>query len=136
MSRIIIVISNCMNHYRGCLLAAFVFLSPLFLRAQKLDSMMNIYANNFPQEKVHIQFDKKIYNPGETIWFKAYIFSGADPSLYSKNFYAELSDPSGNILQRKVYPISESSAAGNFDLPKVVSSRHLHFRAYTTWMTN
>src|ERR1700741_1752730 len=80
--------------------------------AQKLDSMLNIYANNFPQEKIHIQFDKKIYAPGETIWFKAYIFSGADPSLYSKNFYAELSDASGAILQRKVYPVSESSTAG------------------------
>ncbi|HXB91950.1 MAG TPA: hypothetical protein VNU72_06665, partial [Puia sp.] len=125
-----------MNHYRACLVAVFVSLSPLLLRAQKLDSMMNIYANNFPQEKIHVQFDKKIYNPGETIWFKAYIFSGADPSLFSKNFYAELSDPAGNIIQRKVYPVSESSAAGNFDLPKTLTSRHLHFRAYTTWMTN
>ena len=125
-----------MFHYRGCFLVALAFVFPLFLSAQKLDSMMNIYANNFPQEKIHIQFDKKLYNPGETVWFKAYIFSGADPSLFSKNFYAELSDPAGNIVQRKVYPIAESSAAGSFDLPKAVKSRHLHFRAYTTWMTN
>jgi hypothetical protein len=98
--------------------------------------MMNIYANDFPQEKVYVHFDKKIYNPGETIWFKAYLFSGADPSLFSKNFYAELADPEGNILQRKIYPVSESTTAGNFDLPKTVKNRHLHFRAYTTWMTN
>src|SRR5258708_39384565 len=109
-----------MSHYRGCFLIGMVFLFPLFLSAQKLDSMMNVYANNFPQEKVHIQFDKKLYNPGETIWFKAYMFTGADPSLFSKNFYAELSDPEGNILQRKVYPVSESSAAGNFGLPQIV----------------
>jgi len=37
---------------------------------------------------------------------------------------------------RKVYPVTESSTAGSFDLPKVISSRHLHLRAYTTWMTN
>ena len=73
---------------------------------------MNIYANNFPQEKIHIHFDKKVYNAGETIWFKAYIFTGADPSISSKNFYAELSDPDGNILQRKVYPVLESTTAG------------------------
>ena len=136
MRRIITVISNSMSPFRGCFLVALAFLFPLFLCAQKLDSMMNVYANNFPQEKIHIQFDKKLYNPGETIWFKAYIFTGADPSLFSKNFYAELSDPEGNILFRKAYPISESSTAGNFDLPKVVKGRHLHFRAYTTWMTN
>src|SRR5579872_5879023 len=109
---------------------------PIFLSAQKLDSMLNIYANNYPQEKVYLQLDKKIYRPGETVWFKAYVFSGADPSLMSRNFYAELSDPSGTILQRKVYPVTESSTAGSFDLPKVISSRHLHLRAYTTWMTN
>ena len=108
----------------------------MFLSAQKLDSMMNIYANNYPQEKIHVHFDKKLYSPGETIWFKAYIFSGADPSIFSKNFYAELSDASGAIVQRKVYPISESSTAGNFDLPKNLKAAHLHFRAYTTWMTN
>src|SRR6202012_5121528 len=67
---------------------------------------------------------------------KGYLFTGADPSLLSKNFYAELSDPSGAIIQRKVYPISESSTAGNFDIPAKTTARHLHFRAYTTWMTN
>jgi hypothetical protein len=108
----------------------------LSLSAQKLDSMMNIYANNYPQEKVYVQFDKSLYSPGETVWFKAYIFTGADPSIQSRNFYAELSDGSGNIVSRKVYPVSESSAAGNFDLPAKMTLRHLHFRAYTTWMSN
>jgi hypothetical protein len=125
-----------MNKHRCFLPILLSLFFPVFLSAQKLDSMMNIYANNYPQEKVHVHFDKKIYSPGETIWFKAYIFSGADPSVFSKNFYAELSDASGAIVQRKVYPISESSTAGNFDLPKNLKAAHLHFRAYTTWMTN
>ena len=114
--------------------------TPFLTRAQKADSVLTstlgVYADNYPQEKVYVQFDKKIYNPGETIWFKAYIFTGADPSLTSHNFYAELSDPTGAIVQRKVYPIGESSTAGNFDLPKDVKFRHLHFRAYTGWMSN
>ncbi|HMI59827.1 MAG TPA: hypothetical protein VK518_02935, partial [Puia sp.] len=125
-----------MNKPRCFLPILLSLLFPMFLSAQKLDSMMNIYANNYPQEKIHVHFDKKLYSPGETIWFKAYIFSGADPSIFSKNFYAELSDASGAIVQRKVYPISESSTAGNFDLPKNLKAAHLHFRAYTTWMTN
>src|SRR5579864_3015042 len=112
-----------------CLLLILVLWSPVLLRAQKLDSMMNVYANNYPQEKIYVQFDKNLYHAGETIWFKGYVFTGADPSLVSKNFYAELSDPSGNILQRKVYPISESSTAGDFDLPAKLTAKHLHFRA-------
>ncbi|HXB33866.1 MAG TPA: hypothetical protein VNV35_10605 [Puia sp.] len=123
-----------MNKYRFFL--AVICFFPHFLRAQKIDSMLNIYANNYPQEKMYLQLDKKLYRAGETVWFKAYIFTGADPSLLSRNFYAELCDPTGTILERKVYPVSESSTAGSFSLPKVITSRHLHLRAYTTWMTN
>src|SRR5258708_3611542 len=125
-----------MKKIRCGLPVALSLLFPVLLHAQKLDSMLNIYAERYPQEKVYVHFDKNLYHSGEAIWFKAYIFSGADPSLFSKNFYAELSDPSGAIIQRKVYPISESSTAGNFDLPKDVKARHLHFRGYTTWMSN
>ncbi|MBN9385179.1 MAG: hypothetical protein J0H74_30765 [Chitinophagaceae bacterium] len=126
-----------MSHYRnGALLIALIFILPLSSFSQALDSVMNIYANNFPQEKVYVHFDKKIYNPGETVWFKAYIFTGADPSLFSKNFYTELSDADGAIIERKVFPVLEATSAGNYDLPKTLKSRHLHFRAYTTWMTN
>jgi hypothetical protein len=104
--------------------------------AQKIDSMMKVYADNYPQEKLYLQFDKNVYNPGETIWFKAYLFSGTDPSLISKNFYAELSDGDGNILQRRASPIFESSTSGNFDIPVTSLATHLHIRAYTDWMLN
>src|ERR1700681_1797681 len=86
----------------------------LFSRAQKIDSMMNIYAEKFPQEKLYLQFDKKAYNPGERIWYKAYLFTGFDPSPYSKNLYTELYDAYGNLILRNTAPIIESTAVGNF----------------------
>ncbi|HTQ27635.1 MAG TPA: hypothetical protein VMI35_05885 [Puia sp.] len=125
-----------MNKMRYCLFILFVLLLPGVPYAQKIDSMMNVYADRYPQEKLYVQFDKNVYNPGETIWFKAYLFTGADPSTISKNFYAELSDGSGNLLQRKISPLLESSAAGNFDIPAGIKTSHLHVRAYTTWMLN
>jgi hypothetical protein len=121
------------KYFVGFILTVFV---PFFLKAQKIDSMMNVYAENFPQEKIHVHFDKNVYNAGETVWFKAYVFAGAFPSSISKNFYAELSDADGNVLQRKVAPLLESTAAGNFDLPNNIVGKHLHFRAYTAWMQN
>ncbi len=105
--------------------------------AQKIDSMINVYGESYPQEKVHVHFDKSVYNPGETIWFKAYLFSGFMPSAISKNFYAELIDPAtGKMLQRKTLPIFESSSASNFDLPLTLNLPEVVFRAYTTWMMN
>jgi hypothetical protein len=118
----------------------FVFLcSALFISsmvsAQGIDSMMGVYANQYPQQKLYVHFDKSMYRAGESVWFKAYIFSGFEPSDFSRNFFAELVDKDGNVVQRKVYPIVEASAAGNFDLPGDQIS-NLSFRAYTTWMLN
>lgn len=122
-------------------LLLFVYL-PLILifcpgtKAQKVDSMMNVYAEQFPQQKVYVQFDKGLYLPGETIYFKAYLFESFQPATTSKNFFAELVDADGNIIQRKVYPIVEASAAGSFDIPdKTIASQYV-FRGYTTWMLN
>ncbi len=125
-----------MKKYRATFIPVFVFLFPVLLHAQKLDSMMSVYADSYPQEKVHVHFDKSVYNPGETMWFKAYIFSGAFPSLVSRNFYTELSDADGNIVQRKIAPVFESTAYGSFDIPANIKSSRLHFRAYTVWMMN
>ncbi len=118
----------------------FLLTLPLFVfaytsQAQEIDSMMNIYASNYPQQKVYVHFDKSIYRAGETVWFKAYIFSGFEPSLISRNFFAELIDKDGTVIQRKVYPVVESSAAGDFEIPPT-QDENLTFRAYTTWMLN
>ncbi len=40
---------------------------------QAIDSMINVYADQFPKEKIHVHFDKTIYNKEETIWYKIYI---------------------------------------------------------------
>jgi hypothetical protein len=98
--------------------------------------MMNIYSEKFPQEKIYMQFDKKAYNPGDRIWYKAYLFTGFDPSPYSKNFYAELYDAYGNLILRNTEPIIESTAIGNFDLPSSFEGTRIHIRAYTSWMLN
>ena len=37
---------------------------------QAIDSMINVYAEQSPKEKIHVHFDKTIYNKEETIWFK------------------------------------------------------------------
>ena len=103
--------------------------------AQGIDSIMGVYANQYPQQKVYVHFDKSVYRPGETIWFKAYLFAGFEPSGFSKSLFAELIDKNGAVLQRKVYPIVEASAAGNFDLSPT-QNNNVYFRAYTSWMLN
>lgn len=102
---------------------------------QLFDSLLNISANNYPQEKIHIHFDKTLYNPGETVWFKAYLTTRSNPSQKSNTVYAELLDGDGKMLQRKIMPVINSGASSFFELDTVYHSR-LFVRAYTSWMLN
>jgi len=105
--------------------------------AQKhFDSVLNELDTKYPQEKLYLHFDRALYNPGETIWFKAYLFSGAYPSQLSKTIYAELLDEQGKLLQRKSAPVALSGSAAAFDLPANLTSPVVYVRAYTRWMLN
>src|SRR2546423_11586982 len=102
--------------YRLTFLTLLVFVN-VKVFAQRIDSMMNLYRDNFPQEKIYVHFDKSYYNPGETIWFKGYIMSGINLSGISKNFYTELINERGIVLQRIVAPILDGSASSGFTIP-------------------
>lgn len=102
----------------------------------QIDSLLNVMDKEYPQEKIYIHYDRPYYNTGETIWFKAYLFSANLPSFISKTMYAELIDEKGEVLERKTLPIFSASASGDFALPDTLRSSLLYVRAYTPWMLN
>ena len=106
------------------------------LSAQTIENSINLYGTDFPQEKIHIHFDKESYLPGETIWFKAYLFEENLPSERSTNFYAALYDENGKMVQQHISPVFNSSTDGYFIVPDSLQSAQLICRAYTTWMLN
>lgn len=118
-----------------------VALLPMVLFAQQPDKAtvqnnLETLANSFPQEKVYMQFDKPVYSPGETIWYKAYLMTGIDISIISTNFYVDYTDRDGNVLAHTVIPVENSSAKGSFDIPATYAGTLIHIRAYTKWMLN
>lgn len=104
--------------------------------AQNFDSLLTLQRTADPQEKVYVHFDKAYYNPGETIWFKAYLFSGGEPSIASKNFYAELVDESGNVISQKTAPVYFAGATGSFDVDSAFKKSLVYFRGYTVSVLN
>ena len=118
------------------LLVVFFLLFVLEGFAQQLDSMMMEYELTAPIEKVHLHFDKNIYNKDETIFFKGYIRTGNDPSQLSKNLYVEWYDTTGKLIKQTVSPVFQSSAKGSFELPTGFTGNFVHVKAYTTWMLN
>ena len=122
---------------KGIIFSLLILISGLLsvVRAQ-YDSVLNILDTRYPQEKLYLHFDRPYYNPGETIWFKSYIFAANLPSLISKTVYADLVDEKGTIIERKIAPVVMSSAAAAFDLPTNLTSSTVYIRAYTDWMLN
>jgi hypothetical protein len=122
------------NSFKICLFVLAVSLS-FNSSAQRADSLLNKLNTDYQQEKLYFQFDRSVYNPGETIWFKAYLFAGNFPSLISKTLYTELINEKGIVLQRRILPVIGSSAAGSLEIPSDITGT-VYVRAYTKWMLN
>ena len=116
----------------------FFFLLLLFSKAQTqtLDSVLNIYVEQYPHEKIHVHFDRTIYNTGETIFFKLYLLTGIEWSNLSKNVYVDFYDDNGKFLKETVAPLFQSSSKGSFDIPQDFNGDFIHVKAYTRWMLN
>lgn len=104
--------------------------------AQQTDLADSVASNAFKREKIYIHFDKNAYFPGDTVWFKAYLFADSRRSVLSKNFYFELLSSKGNILDRFTAPIFESSSSGFVTLPLNTTSTIFYCRAYTVAILN
>jgi hypothetical protein len=103
---------------------------------QIYDSLLNELNTRYPQEKMYLQLDKSYYNPGETLWFKAYIIAGNALQPISNTVYAELINEKGQIINRKTMPVVQAGAASYFELPDSSQHSKLYIRAYTSWMLN
>ncbi|NNV54600.1 hypothetical protein [Limnovirga soli] len=126
-----------MQKFLFVLIALLPFLAQAqVLDQQKVKTNIDQNGNYFPQERVYMQFDKPAYAPGETIWYKAYLMMGTEPSFISTNYYVDITDPNGNVLKHYIMPIVEASAKGSFDIPTTYTGKTVHVHGYTRWMMN
>lgn len=105
-------------------------------QAQVYDSLLNIYEEQYPHEKIHMHFDRNIYNVGESMYFKLYILTGVEWTSVSKNVYVVFYDNNGKFLKETVAPLFQSSSKGSFNIPQDYSGDFIHIKAYTRWMLN
>ncbi|MFX6830796.1 hypothetical protein ABTH65_19140, partial [Acinetobacter baumannii] len=84
-----------------------------------------VYAERAPREKIHVHFDRDIYNPEETIFYKVYLLSGNQLSELSKNMYVEWYDTTGTLIKQTIAPLFLSAATGSFEIPKGYKGNYL-----------
>lgn len=127
----IFVLGICMVLVLGAL--SFISEDPL---GERILQALHQFHQQYPQEKVYLQFDKDYYAAGETIWFKAYVTLNRIPTPLSTNLYVELINARGEILKRDILPIEHGGAAGDFELSDQTPPGTYRIRAYTAWMLN
>jgi len=116
-------------------LFASILLSPR-LNAQNIDSAISQYYHQANFEKAYVQFDNSRYAAGQPIFYKAYLLSGFEPSLISKNFYIDWYDDQGKLMSSTISPISYAYSSGNYQLPNNYQGKFVQAIAYTKWMRN
>ncbi|MBI4945530.1 MAG: carboxypeptidase-like regulatory domain-containing protein [Bacteroidetes bacterium] len=91
-----------------------------------------------PEERVYLQFDKSFYNPGETIWFSAYLRNGQNfkPSGQSDILNVEFINPKGSVEKTIRLIARNGKVAGDFTLDEEAPGGLYKVRAYTNWMKN
>jgi hypothetical protein len=105
----------------------------------KIVSIYDSIRQNMPREKLYVHFDKSIYAPKDTIWFKSYLVD-ASLNKYSKLsglVYFDVFDSNGAMIQSLALPTNMGIAWGGIALnPDIYKTGTYTFRAYTNWMQN
>jgi hypothetical protein len=93
-------------------------------------------SSKYPQERIYIDFDKAEYLAGETMHFRAYVFSKLQLSRISTNLYFELLDKNRKVIYKSQQPLYSGVSEGSYTIPKTTNEDVYYFRSYTSWMLN
>lgn len=94
--------------------------------------------SDFKKEKTYIQTNHVFYKPGEEMFFKIYIVQAESqlPADQSKVVNFELVDPSGTVVKKDKYAITNGHAEGYYYFGNEMKGGIYKMRAYTDWMKN
>lgn len=104
----------------------------------QLAARLGQYREAARPEKLYLHLDRTLFQPGETLWFNAYLRNAGNlqPSVASDLLYVELVSPQQVVLLKKTLLAENGAAAGEFDLENTWPGGLYKIKAYTNWMRN
>src|SRR5687767_3693452 len=96
------------------------------------------YTEKLPEDRIYVQFDKPFYEPGETIWFSAFVRDGKNMKQSSKSdiVHVEFISPKGTT-EKTINLIAKNGVAqGDFSLSADALGGIYKVKAYTNWQKN
>ena len=90
-----------------------------------------------PYEQIYLQTDQpEYYIAGETVWFKAYLYSPFINTHYSTTLYTEILDEELNPVVSGKFLVDGGISIGQLKLPVNLPQGPYLLRAYTAWSLN
>lgn len=107
-----------------------------FIRSIK--NKLSVFQEKRPQDRLYLNLDKPMYEPGDNIWFSAFIRDAATMKASTKSdiVHIELLNPKGTVEKTINIIAKNGVAAGDFSLDEEALGGIYKIRAYTNWMKN
>ncbi|MEW6469013.1 MAG: MG2 domain-containing protein [Bacteroidota bacterium] len=105
---------------------------------KSLKKKLNNYTEKLPEDRVYLQFDKPFYEPGETIWFSAFVRDAKSmkKSAQSDIVHVEFISPKGTTEKVIKLIAKDGVAQGDFSLGSEALGGLYKVKAYTNWQKN
>lgn len=104
---------------------------------KSLKEKFKSFYNNTSQDRLYVQTDKTLYQPGETLWLTAFLRDEQtlQPSSKSDVVHVELITPKGTVAKHFKIVATNGSAQGDVDLAGLVGGIY-KLKAYTQYQQN
>ncbi len=105
---------------------------------RRINSFVDSLTKTFPVEKLYLQTDKPMYNSGDTLWLKGYLFEATNLTQSTKSglVYTEIIDKDNQIIKRMLFQVNDGLFRGSITLDNELHVGTFSLRAYTNWMRN
>ena len=134
------LLRNCKKHpMKICKnLGVFLLLGPFFLTASgqsqpHIARDLEVIRAALPQDHPYMLFSKGIYETGEDMWFKAWLFDRSLLTLSnrSRTLFLRIYDPADSLVWNEKYPISGGRAEGHVFIGEKWKTGEYRVEGYT-----
>ncbi|MFT6828439.1 MAG: hypothetical protein ACI9Z3_000829 [Roseivirga sp.] len=99
---------------------------------------LELYSQNFIEEKIYLHTDRAHYGQGELIWFQSYLVLGSfyEPSVLSSAIYVQLYNVKDSLIREEVIRSENGFGQGHLQLENNIPPGPYRIVAFTNWMRN
>jgi len=115
-----------------------LFTAPKLIQDPEIENSLQSQSAYLPSEKIYVQTDRTFYQPGEIVWFNAYLTNSSNEQTTTKSqiVHVQLLDPQGVVLKQLQLSQQNETFYGEFSIDKNWAGGIYKIKAFTNWMGN